>query len=239
VARLRPFRLPGGEAAVREPRRVAAALLWELEGEAGIERGLPALAGFGAGERRALGHLLATGLRAPLTSSMGRLFDGVAALAGLGARVSFEGEAAMALEHAADPDERGAYPFELARTPAPAGLAPGQEPADELVELDWRPLLAALLADLARGAGAAAIAARFHNALAEAAVALAAAAGLATVVLTGGCFQNRRLAESAAARLRAAGFEPWLPSAAPVNDGGVALGQIAVAAARLAAKQGA
>ena len=239
VARLRPFRLVGGEAAVREPRRVAAALLWELAGDAGLERDLPALAGFGSGERATLRRLLATGLRAPLTSSIGRLFDGVAALAGLGERVSFEGEAAMALEHAADPDEREAYPFDLARAPEPPGLAPGQQPAGTLLELDWRPLVAAVLADLARGAGAPVIAARFHNALAGAAVALAAAAGLATVVLTGGCFQNRRLAESAAARLRAAGFEPWLPSAAPVNDGGVALGQIAVAAARLGAREGA
>ena len=130
-------------------------------------------------------------------------------------------------------------PFDLARAPEPPGLAPGQQPAGTLLELDWRPLVAAVLADLARGAGAPVIAARFHNALAGAAVALAAAAGLATVVLTGGCFQNRRLAESAATRLRAAGFEPWLPSAAPVNDGGVALGQIAVAAARLGAREGA
>ncbi len=238
VARLRPFRLPGGEAAVREPRRIAAALLWEFEGEAALERDLPALAGFGAGERATLRHLLATGLRAPWTSSIGRLFDGVAALAGLPARVSFEGEAAMALEHAADPDERSAYPFELVRAREPEGLAPGQTPAGDLIELDWRPLVGALLADLARGAGTARIAARFHNALAEATVALAAAAGLATVVLTGGCFQNRRLAEGAAARLRAKGFEPWLPSAAPVNDGGIALGQIAVAAARLAGTEG-
>jgi len=237
IARLRPFRLPGGEAAVREPRRLAAALLWELEGERALERPLAALAGFAAGDRAALRRMLATGLRAPWTSSVGRLFDGVAALAGLPGQVSFEGEAAMALEHAADPDERGSYPFELARAAEPAGLAPGQAPAGELLEIDWRPLVAALLADLARDAGAARVAARFHNTLVEIAAALAAAAGLATVALTGGCFQNRRLAEGAAARLRAAGFDPWLPGAAPVNDGGIALGQIAVAAARLAGRE--
>jgi len=237
IARLRPFRLPGGEAAVREPRRLAAALLWEIEGERALERPLAALAGFAAGDRAALRRMLATGLRAPWTSSVGRLFDGVAALAGLPGQVSFEGEAAMALEHAADPEERGAYAFELARAAEPAGLAPGQAPAGELLEIDWRPIVGALLADLARGEGVGRIAARFHNTLVEIAAALAGAAGLATVALTGGCFQNRRLAEGAAARLRAAGFEPWLSAAAPVNDGGIALGQIAVAAARLAGRE--
>ncbi len=239
VARLRPFRLPGGEAAVREPRRVLAALLWELEGDAAFARRLPALETFSDGERGALRHLLATGLRAPWTSSLGRLFDGVAALAGLGARVSFEGEAAMALEHRVDRAERGAYPWALATVAPPAGLAPGQEPASELLELDWRPLLAAALDDVGRGAGAARIAARFHNALAEAAVVLAAAGGLARVALTGGCFQNRLLAGRVARRLRGAGFEPILPALVPANDGGIALGQIAVAAARLAAREGA
>ncbi len=237
VARLRPFRLPGGEAAVREPRRVARRAALGARGRSRRSsatcRRSPASAPASA---RALGRLLATGLRAPLTSSIGRLFDGVAALAGLAPRVSFEGEAAMALEHAADPDERGAYPFELGARARAGRPGARPEPAGELLELDWRPLRrGAARGPRPRRRRRRAIAARFHNALADAAVALAAAAGLATVVLTGGCFQNRRLAESAAARLRAAGFEPWLPSAAPVNDGGIALGQIAVAAARLAA----
>lgn len=236
LARLRPFRLPGGEAAVREPRRVAFALLTDLCGpEVVAASELPPLAELAEGERRLLARLVASGLHAPWTSSLGRLFDGVAALCGLPGKVSFEGEAAIALEHLADPDERGTYPLPLLPAPAPAPLAPAQLPRAELLELDWRPLLAALLADLARGRPGATIAARFHNAMADAALALAQAADRELVVLSGGCFQNRLLAERVAGRLRGAGFTPLLHRQVPANDGGIALGQVAVAAARLAA----
>ncbi|HSM51127.1 MAG TPA: carbamoyltransferase HypF, partial [Thermoanaerobaculia bacterium] len=236
LGRLRPFRLPGGEAAVREPRRVAFALLTDLGGaEAVAASELPPLAELSAAERNLLARLVATGLHAPWTSSLGRLFDGVAALCGLAGKVSFEGEAAIALEHLADRDERGAYPLPLVPAPAPAPVAPGQLPRAELLELDWRPLLAALLADLARGRPGATIAARFHNAMADAALALAQAADRELVVLTGGCFQNRLLAERVAERVRGAGFTPLLHRQVPANDGGIALGQVAVAAARLAA----
>lgn len=236
LARLRPFRLPGGEAAVHEPRRVALALLHALEGETALARtDLATLASFSPVERSVLGRMLRDGLHAPWTSSLGRLFDGVAALLGLGDRVSFEGQAAMALEFAADREERGRYPLPLVETPAPAGLAPGQESRATLLELDWRPLLAALLADRERGVADARIAARFHRTLADAALSLAKAAGLPRVALSGGCFQNRLLSELAASALRAAGFRVLLHRAVPANDGGIALGQIAVAAARLAA----
>ena len=236
LARLRPFRLPGSEAAVREPRRVAFALLTDLLGpEAVAASDLPALATFTEAERHLLARLVATGLHAPWTSSLGRLFDAVAALVGLPGRVSFEGEAAIALEQLADPHETGSYPLPLVSAPAPAGLAPGQRSRPELLELDWRPLLAALLADLARGRPGATIAARFHNAMADAALSLARTADLELIVLTGGCFQNRLLTERVAERLRAGGFTPLLHRQVPANDGGLALGQVAVAAARLAA----
>lgn len=247
LARLRPFRLPGGEAAVREPRRVALALLHELEGSAALERReIAAIATFSPAERAVLERMLETGWNAPWTSSMGRLFDGVAALLGVGGgigddhggRVSYEGEAAMALEFAADPRERGTYPLPLVASVAPAGLAPGQLQRESLHELDWRPLVAALLADRARGEAVPRIAARFHQALVDGALAvarLAAAGGLARVALSGGCFQNRLLCERLAASLRAERFDVLLHRAVPPNDGGIALGQIAVAAARLAA----
>ncbi len=247
-ARLRPFRLPGGEAAVREPRRVALALLHQLEGPAALSGPeIPALSGFRPAERAALDRMLATGWNAPWTSSMGRLFDGVAALVGVGgidgdgARVSFEAEAAMALEFAADPGELGSYPLPLVEASEPAGLAPGQLPSPDFLELDWRPLLIALLADRARGVAAPRIAARFHQAVVDAgvAVALRAARQLGTwpiVALSGGCFQNRLLSERLAARLRAHDFTVELHRAVPPNDGGIALGQIAIAAARLAAE---
>ncbi|MBP7586952.1 MAG: carbamoyltransferase HypF [Thermoanaerobaculia bacterium] len=248
LARLRPFRLPGGEAAVREPRRIALALLHELEGTAALERAdIPALASFQPTERAVLARMLGTGWNAPWTSSMGRLFDGVAALLGVGgvagdgSRVSFEGEAAMALEFAADPREFGSYPLPLIESAAPAGLAPGQLPGASFHELDWRPLIAALLADRARGEAVSRMAARFHQALVDGAQAVARLAGsrrggnVAQVALSGGCFQNRLLAERLATNLEAEGFHVLLHRAVPPNDGGIALGQIAVAAARLAA----
>ncbi len=125
----------------------------------------------------------------------------------------------MALEFAADPYERGAYPLPL------IGAAP--------LLLDWRPLIAAILADLATGVSLQRMAARFHNALLDALLAVAHAAGTPVVALSGGCFQNRLLTERAADRLEQAGFTVLLHRQVPPNDGGISLGQIAVAAARL------
>jgi hydrogenase maturation protein HypF len=99
--------------------------------------------------------------------------------------------------------------------------------------LDWGPLVEALLADLRRGKKTAIIAAMFHNALVEAILSVAQAVGEPRVALTGGCFQNRLLTERAASRLRAAGFEVLLHRQVPPNDGGISLGQVAVAAAKL------
>ncbi|PJF45373.1 MAG: carbamoyltransferase HypF, partial [Candidatus Thermofonsia Clade 3 bacterium] len=108
-----------GEAAVREPRRVALALLWELYGEECFTwEWLAPVRSFAEHERRVLATMLAKGVNAPITTSMGRLFDGVAALIGLHLRVTFEGEAAMALEHSADRNEPRAYPFLVEETTA-------------------------------------------------------------------------------------------------------------------------
>ena len=126
VAHLRPFRLPGGDAAVHEPRRVALALLWELYGEAALEMDhLAPIRAFAPAERRLLGQMLSRGVNAPVTTSAGRLFDGVAALIGLHQRVSFEGQAAMALEFVADEREQGTYPLELVEGHA---VCPGNRP---------------------------------------------------------------------------------------------------------------
>jgi hydrogenase maturation protein HypF len=167
--------------------------------------------------------MMARGLNAPRASSMGRLFDAVAAMLDLRQRVSFEGQAAMALEFLADPAERGAYPLPLVENP-------GGEPA---WLLDWRPLLEAILEDLRRGADRGKIAARFHRALVEAIVAVARALGETRVALTGGCFQNRYLSEEAARRLEEEGFAVLLHRQVPPNDGGISLGQVLIAAARL------
>ncbi|MBN1210629.1 MAG: carbamoyltransferase HypF [Myxococcaceae bacterium] len=215
VAHLRPFRLPGGERALREPRRAALGLLHELDGTVATHL----REAFTPREADVLAAMLERGLQSPLTTSMGRLFDAVAALSGVRAQAGFEGQAAMALEFAAGEHE--------AEAPYPLPLRNG-EPA----VADWEPLIQALLVDRERGAPASLMAGRFHAALVRLAEALALRVGLPHVVLSGGCFQNLRLLRDTQARLRAHGFEVWTPRQYPPNDGGLSLGQLAVAARR-------
>jgi hydrogenase maturation protein HypF len=223
-------RLPGGDAAVREPWRMACAWL-----AAALERDVPPLPRSLRGDvdpRRweSVAELARTGVAAPLTTSAGRLFDAVAALAGVRATVVYEGQAAAELESAAAVDVRDAYPMPLVDG-HDAGLAPGT------VVLDARETVRAIAGDLDSGRDAADVAARFHNSLADAtAEACAVAAeriGTEIAVLSGGVFQNRRLLDRASTRLRSAGLRTLVPSRLPPNDGGVSYGQAAVAAARL------
>ncbi|MCM2270646.1 MAG: carbamoyltransferase HypF, partial [Thermoanaerobaculia bacterium] len=237
VARLRPFRLPGGDAAVRAPWRVAAALLAQLDlSSEEIARALPAFAALATGERRVLRGMIGGGLRSPWTSSAGRLFDGVAALVGLADEISYEGEAAMRLEHAADAGPHDPYPHAFSAVDEPTGFAPAQRPSRELLELDWRPMVRAIVAERARGVAPARIAARFHATLVAAGAEIADRLGAGVVALTGGCFQNRRLTSALGARLRADGRRPLVHRQVPANDGGIALGQAAVARARLSVR---
>jgi len=232
VAHLRPFLLPGGDAAVREPRRAALGLLWEAQGEAALAGPGPGAAGlFADAELKVLGRMLNRGLNCPVTTSMGRLFDAVAAIVGLHPSVTFEGEAAMALEWLADPAERGAYPVDSLSGAAPAGARPP-------IVLDWEPLLEAVLEDVQRGVPRERISARFHNGLVRAAVAVAGAVGEERVALSGGCFQNRLLTERLAVALEQAGHIVLQHALVPPNDGGVSLGQIVVAAAQLGIEGG-
>ena len=247
VAHLRPFRLPGGDAAVKEPRRVAFAMLWELFGDEVLDWDyLAPVKALRRDERALLAQMLQRGLNAPVTTSAGRLFDGVAALIGLQQQVTFEGQAAMALEFAVDPGKNGAYPIALATasntrelrgTQGNLPLAPSQfppsPPLPPPLHLDWQPMVEEIVGDLRRGVSSGMMAGRFHNALVEAIVATAQQVGTEQVALTGGCFQNRLLTERTANRLRAAGFEVLLHRQVPSNDGGISLGQIAVAAARV------
>ena len=229
VAHLRPFVLPGGDAAVHEPRRVALALLYQLYGQSALGLDLAAVRHFSDAERRLLGQMLERGVNAPVTTSMGRLFDGVASLAGLPQTVTFEGQAAIRLEHIADVSERGTYAFALKAETQVGGGADAYAP----VILDWEPALHAVIEDVRSATPPATIAARFHNGLVSAIVDIAHAVGQPRVVLTGGCFQNRLLTERATEALVAAGFEVLLHRQTPPNDGCVSLGQVAVAAAKL------
>jgi hydrogenase maturation protein HypF len=226
VAHLRLFSLPGGDAAVREPRRTALGMLFEILGPAAAEH---AADWFRGGELDMHLRLLAGGRHAARTSSMGRLFDAVAVLCGLPRVISFEAQSAMAMEFAAAADVEEAYPLPLVADFVPAH--PGPPTADvEDATADWEPLVRAILADRAAGEPIGRISARFHNALAELAVAMARHGGCSDVALTGGCFQNALLAERVRARLRVAGFSVFTHRQVPPGDGGIALGQVFVAA---------
>ena len=148
----------------------------------------------------------------PRTSSLGRLFDAVAALCGLGDTVSFEGQAAMQLEFATDESETAAYNIQLAdSTPFVA---------------DWGPMLQGILDDQLAGMPTGRIAARFHNSLAQLALSVARRVGCPRIVLTGGCFQNRLLTERTRLSLSKAGFEVYTQRLVPAGDGGLSLGQV-------------
>ncbi|OGX37422.1 MAG: carbamoyltransferase HypF [Omnitrophica WOR_2 bacterium RIFCSPHIGHO2_02_FULL_68_15] len=218
VAHLRTFPLPGGDAAVREPRRSALGVLYELFGDAHCVEAAPqAWEAFSPQERTVLRAMLQRSLNAPRTSSVGRLIDAVAALAGLCRVNRYEGEAAMRWEHAIAGTATDAHYANLLAPPALPGA-----PAT----LEWGPMVVEILQDLGRGVPIGHIAAAFHNTLIEMLMAVARRAGRRQVVLSGGCFQNRYLIERADARLRAEGFWPCWPQRLPPNDGGLALGQM-------------
>jgi hydrogenase maturation protein HypF len=218
LATFRPIALAGGEQAIREPWRVALALLDDaFDGDAPTDR-VPVLAARAPAELRAVRRMIAAGVNAPRAHGVGRVFDAIGALV-LGRGLSrYEGQVATALERAADRDERGCYPFVVDDSVRPA-------------EVDLRPLVRAALADLFEGRGAGVVAARFHETLGAIAAALVdgatASRGELPVVLTGGCFQNARLVEAFLSRW--GGARVVLHERVPPGDGGIALGQALVA----------
>lgn len=221
LAHLAYLPMPGGDAATREPWRMGVAALIHAYGEELPE--LPWLSALPAADLRLLRQMIAKGLNSPLTSSCGRLFDAVAALAGIRQRVSYEGQAALELEMALQGGaEAGEYPF---------GLRSDQE----LLLVDPAPMLRALVADLQQGAAPGLISARFHNGLArtigEVCSRLRRQQGLNQVALSGGVFQNRYLTERSLDILQALDFSVLTHSLVPPNDGGLALGQAVIAGA--------
>jgi hydrogenase maturation protein HypF len=219
VAHMRPFRLPGGEAAIKEPRRTALGLLHEID--AGFDFLPPASDAepLSDTDLALLTQMLAKGVNSPVTTSAGRLFDAVAALLGIRSVCSFEGQAAMMVEFRAERGVDDRYDFALR----------GSEP----LVLDWEPLFREVVRDRDAGVNIGVICARFHNSLADAIVEVAKRSGASKVALTGGVFQNRYLTERAFRRLESEGFKPFTHQRVPPNDGGIALGQVLVAAARM------
>jgi hydrogenase maturation protein HypF len=213
VAHFRPFRLPGGEAAIKQPCRTALGVLFEMGGAAALgQKDLAPVREFSEGDRSLIRQMLVQELQAPVTSSAGRLFDAVASLAGLRQVSTFEGQAAMELEFAIQPCVSESYSFEIKST-SPSVV-------------DWRPMIEEIVDDVRHGLAAGIISAKFHNAMVEIIVAVARHVGETRIVLTGGCFQNRYLTERSVQRLLEEGFRPYWHQRVPTNDGGIALGQI-------------
>ena len=212
------FPLPGGDAAIKHPARVALALLWSL----GLEwdESLDPVQDLGYEGRSALRIQLERGVNLARTSSLGRLFDAAAALAGVRQRVNYEAQAAMEFEAALDESEAGAYAFEI---------------KNDIVE--HKPAIAGLLEDIQKHVSIPVISARFHNGLAElvrkACVAMRDESGINTVVLSGGVWQNVALLERSVGRLRKDGFNVLLHRQVPANDGGLSLGQALVGAVKI------
>jgi hydrogenase maturation protein HypF len=219
VARLLPFALPGGEAAVRDPRRAALAVVFQVDPHEARRR---ATEWFGAETAGALIGMLERLAQCPLTSSMGRLFDAVSALAGVCDHNAFEGQAPMQLEYAAE----GTM---LREPPCPVPLVD----TGGRFEADWRPFVYKLLSDVTGHVPGGVIGARFHESLAVLAVEIARAIGIRRVVLGGGCFQNARLSRLVRDHLEKTGFQVFSPRLVPPNDGCISLGQLAVAADRV------
>ena len=216
-AHLRYVPLAGGDAAVREPWRAALGYLVDTFGPAAPLAHVPE-------ERvRTVRRMIEKGVNTVQTSSCGRLFDAVAAIVGLRQAVTFEGQAAIELEMAAEDGVAERYPFEIG--------------GDGPWELDFRPMMERIVRDTEGGSPTAVVSARFHNTLAKALVEtcrrIRGETRLERVCLSGGTFQNMRLLGTVAPALRAAGFEVFLHAQVPPNDGGIALGQAAIAAAML------
>ncbi len=225
AAHLRTVLLPGGDAAVREPWRVAHSYL--LDACDGHIPSLPALDRLPAQRRAVVDTMLRQRVNTIATSSAGRLFDAVAALIGLNATVSYEGQAAVALEAiAGGTDMTGAVPYAWK-------LAEDGTAEDGTAEIDFRAMIHALLEDVLRGEAQPRMAARFHQTLIAAITGVCGRirqqTGIAQVCLGGGCFQNLLLLRGARDSLGAAGFQVFFPRVVPANDGGISLGQAAVA----------
>ncbi len=237
AAHLRTFRLPGGDKAVKEPRRVALGLLYELYGDdlfanKELQKDLQPLRSFSTNELGIIGWMLSSGTNAPVTSSAGRLFDAVAAIIGLRQKASFEGQAAMMLEFALDGVKTDdCYVFQITRAAESGESGESSIMADLPASIDWAPMIHGILDDLRCKVPLRDIAAKFHNTLVEIIVTIASRVGEERIVLTGGCFQNKYLTERTVQRLRAEKFRPYWHQRIPPNDGGIALGQV-VAAAR-------
>ena len=230
VAWLEPLPLPGGDAGIRNPGRIALAYLHRLFGNV---PSLPFTLKLDESERKTVPIQVEKGINLSWTSSCGRLFDAVAALGGGCVRVSYEAQAAIELEMVCR-DTSESYPYDLRSVEQSIhwGEATRLPAVRSSTEIALKPLLASIVEDVQQNKSLSEIGSKFHRSLArivgEVSHLISESAGLKEVALSGGCFQNRRLLKMAVEELRKHGLRPLVHTHAPTNDGGVSLGQAAI-----------
>lgn len=213
IGRMKPFPLPGGESAHREPRKTAFGALCEVFGDEALLDNQDFITDLTDQEVALLYQVLQTG-KVAKTSSVGRLFDAVSSILGVCQKMSYEGEAAMALESLIEGQtEQGLYSYTI-------------ESKTRWHEVNWHPIIKCLMAEAKSDVPRALLSARFHNTLAEIIVAMAQLVGLEQVVLSGGVFQNVYLLERVVQRLKQEEFKVYWPQRLPPNDGCLAIGQM-------------
>jgi hydrogenase maturation protein HypF len=242
----RPLPMPGGDAAVHEPWRMAMAYLHQALGETAFTLDHPVARILSEQDRDLFARMLRRRINSPLTSSCGRLFDAVAALLNLRHTVSYDGQGAIELEALAEDksppapfrpqrvlSQRGEYTFSSQRGEYPYSIVlHGESP----FQLDFSSMIIEILADIAAGIRSAVIAARFHATIATAAtdacLKISQFSGLKRIILSGGVFQNRLLTEMIYTAIAQKGLDVFTHRLVPPNDGGIALGQAAIAGRR-------
>ncbi|MFA6456235.1 MAG: carbamoyltransferase HypF [Bacteroidota bacterium] len=214
VGTIRSFKLPGGDAAIREPRRCAASILHELYGADSLHKSKIIDESFLERDRRLFSDMIVKGINAPVTTSMGRIFDAVAALCGVRLKNSFEGQAAMELEYlAGNSSAEEIYPVVFREQ-------------NGILLWNWMTMFESILHQCEEGRPIEDIAKVFHNTLTEIILLTAMHWNIPKVVLSGGCFQNMILLEHSITVLQRNGFTPYWHQRIPANDGGISLGQV-------------
>jgi len=239
LAHLTYVPMPGGEQAVRQPWRMAAVYLAQAYGDAFLELDIPFVRQLDRSKWRIMKQMVVKGINSPMTSSLGRLFDAIAALIGLRSEVLYEGQAAIELEMLARPD-RGNEALRAGNLQIdvyPLAIGDRQAGQQQTMLLRVAPMIRGIVSDIQQEVPLPQIALRFHRSIAEL-LALACCeareqSGLNMVALSGGVFQNQLLLEQLIARLEEMAFRVYVNRRVPPNDGGLSFGQLAIAAARL------
>ncbi len=211
VGQFRKFRLPGGEKAIKEPRRTSLSILYEIYGNQFNKNLLKGI--FTTKEIEVLISILNKNINSPFTSSCGRLFDAISSLTGLCQVLSYEAEGAMQLEFCADENEKGFYPFNIDKK--------------DIFIIDWEPMIKSILSDLKLKVNVAIISAKFHNTLSQIILSVANRININKIILSGGCFQNKILTENTIKILNENNYQVYWHQRIPPNDGGISVGQIA------------